>query len=57
MGTGLDDIFKKTDPIMRKNMSESMDWLNLILPEIVAKSASIENINIVKAYERTLSLI
>lgn len=53
----LADIFKKTDPIMRKNMSESMDWLNLILPEIVAKSASIENINIVKAYEKTLSLI
>jgi hypothetical protein len=51
------DIFRKTDPNMRKEMEDSMNWINLQLPEIVAKSTVIENIDIVRAYQSTLDLM
>ena len=51
------DIFRKTDPNMRKLMEEAMNWINLQLPEIVAKSTDIESIDIVRAYQSTLNLI
>ncbi len=51
------DIFRKTDPTMRKKMEDAMNWVNQQLPEIVAKSSVIENIDIVRAYQNTLDLI
>jgi hypothetical protein len=51
------DIFRETDPSMRKQMEDAMDWLNSQLPELVAKSTVIENIDIVKAYQSTLNLM
>ncbi len=51
------DIFRKTDPIMRKKMEDAMNWVNQHLPEIVAKSSLIENIDIVRAYQSTLDLM
>lgn len=51
------DIFRKTDPSMRKKMEDAMNWINLQLPEIVAKSSVIENIDIVRAFQSTLNLM
>ncbi|MCE7742453.1 MAG: hypothetical protein GOP50_08320 [Candidatus Heimdallarchaeota archaeon] len=51
------DIFRSTDPIMRKEMENAMNWVNQHLPEIVAKSSVVENIDIVRAYQSTLDLI
>jgi hypothetical protein len=51
------DIFRDTDPTMRKKMEEAMNWVNQHLPEIVAKSSVIENIDIVRAYQSTLDLM
>ena len=51
------DIFRKTDPNMRKKMEEAMNWVNTQLPELVAKSVDIENIDFVRAYQNTLNLI
>lgn len=51
------DIFRITDPSMRKKMEDAMNWINLQLPEIVAKSSVIENIDIVRAFQSTLNLI
>ncbi|MCE7746776.1 MAG: hypothetical protein GPJ51_00135 [Candidatus Heimdallarchaeota archaeon] len=51
------DIFRITDPSMRKKMEDAMNWINLQLPEIVAKSSVIENIDIVRAFQSTLNLM
>ena len=51
------DIFRNTDPTMRKQMEDAMNWVNQHLPEIVAKSSTIENIDIVRAYHSTLNLM
>ena len=51
------DIFRETDPSMRKQMEDAMNWLNSQLPELVAKSTDIENIDIVRAYQSTLDLM
>ncbi len=51
------DIFRNTDPTMRKEMEDAMNWVNQHLPEIVAKSSVIENIDIVRAYQSTLDLM
>ncbi|MFW9851507.1 MAG: hypothetical protein ACFFDS_01035 [Candidatus Thorarchaeota archaeon] len=51
------DIYRKTDPIMRKNMEDTMNWINAQLPELVAKATILENIDIVRAYQNTLALI
>ncbi|TFG11044.1 hypothetical protein EU534_00230 [Candidatus Heimdallarchaeota archaeon] len=51
------DMFRNTDPTIRKKMEDAMNWVNQHLPEIVAKSSVIENINIVKAYQSTLDLM
>ena len=51
------DIFRETDPSMRKQMEDAMNWLNSQLPELVAKSTVIENIDIVRAYQSTLDLM
>jgi glutaredoxin-related protein len=51
------DIFRETDPNMRKQMEDAMNWLNSQLPELVAKSTVIEGIDIVKAYQSTLDLM
>ena len=54
---GIVDIFRKTDPSMRKKMEDAMNWINSHLPEIVAKSSLVENVDIVRAYQNTLALI
>jgi len=51
------DTFRSTDPTMRKKMEDAMNWVNQHLPEIVAKSSLIENIDIVRAYQSTLDLL
>ena len=51
------DIFRKTDPSMRKKMEDAMNWINNHLPDIVAKSALVDNVDIVRAYQHTLALI
>ena len=51
------DIFRETDPNMRKQMEDAINWLNSQLPELVAKSTVIENIDIVRAYQSTLDLM
>ncbi|MHA1198530.1 MAG: hypothetical protein ACTSQF_04165 [Candidatus Heimdallarchaeaceae archaeon] len=51
------DIFRNSDPTMRKEMENAMNWVNQHLPEIVAKSSVIENIDIVRAYQSTLDLM
>ncbi|MHA1223625.1 MAG: hypothetical protein ACTSP3_10375 [Candidatus Heimdallarchaeaceae archaeon] len=51
------DIYRETDPVMRRNMEKAMEWIATQLPEIVAKSALIENIDIVRAYQSTLALM
>ena len=51
------DIFRNTDPTMRKKMEDAMNWVNQHLPEIVAKSSVIDNIDIVRAYQSTLDLM
>jgi hypothetical protein len=51
------DIFRETDPNMRKQMEDAMNWLNSQLPELVAKSTVIENIDIARAYQSTLDLM
>jgi len=51
------DIYRKTDPIMRKNMEDTMNWINSQLPDLVAKATILENIDIVRAYQNTLALI
>ena len=50
------DIYRKTDPIMRKNMEDTMNWINSQLPDLVAKATILENIDIVRAYQNTLAL-
>ncbi|MCG3225495.1 MAG: hypothetical protein H7645_01140 [Candidatus Heimdallarchaeota archaeon] len=51
------DVFRETDPNMRKQMEDAMNWLNSQLPELVAKSTVIENIDIVRAYQSILDLM
>ena len=51
------DIFRNTNPNMRKKMEDATNWINNHLPDIVAKSALVENVDIVKAYQNTLALI
>lgn len=51
------DIYRETDPNMRRQMEDTMGWVTAQLPEIVAKSAVVEDINFVKAYENALSLM
>jgi hypothetical protein len=51
------DIYRDTDPSMRKQMEEAMNWVNLQLPELVAKSTNIEGIDVVRAYQSSLALM
>ena len=51
------DIYRETDPNMRRKMEETMTWINSQLPDIVAKSTVIEDIDIVRAYQNTLALM
>ena len=51
------DIYRETNPNMRKKMEESMGWITANLPDIVAKSTMIEDIDIVRAYQSTLTLM
>ncbi|MBY9000943.1 MAG: hypothetical protein KGD64_08525 [Candidatus Heimdallarchaeota archaeon] len=51
------DIYRETDPNMRKKMEETMSWVSVNLPDIVAKSTMIEDIDIVRAYQNTLALM
>ena len=51
------DIYRETDPNMRRKMEETMSWVNNQLPEIVAKSTVVEDIDIVRAYQNTLALM
>ena len=38
-------------------MEEAINWTNEHLPDIVAKSTLVENVDIVRAYQSTLALI
>lgn len=51
------DIYRETDPDMRRKMEETMIWVNGQLPDIVAKSTVVEDIDIVRAYQNTLALM
>jgi len=51
------DIYRQTDPLMRKNLDDTIDWINGRLPEIVSKAANIDNIDIVRVYKKTLTLV
>ncbi len=53
----LADIFRNKDPNMRKRMEDAMNSIVEHLPEIVAKSSIIENIDIVRAYQSSLNLL
>ncbi|MHA1115186.1 MAG: hypothetical protein ACTSPJ_03345 [Candidatus Heimdallarchaeaceae archaeon] len=51
------DIFKKTDPEMRKNLEDTLNWITGQLPEIVAKSTTIETIDILRSYQKSFKFV
>ncbi|MHA1303467.1 MAG: hypothetical protein ACTSQE_00445 [Candidatus Heimdallarchaeaceae archaeon] len=51
------DIFKQTDPEMRKKLEDTLDWISNQLPELVAKSTTVEDINILNAYRSSFKLV
>ena len=51
------DIFKKTDPEMRKNLEDTLNWITSQLPEIVAKSTTVETIDILRSYQKSFKFV
>ena len=51
------NIYQNFDPQMRKNMETTMQWIDLNLPELVARYAEIEEIDVYRVYKNALSLI
>jgi len=51
------NIYQNFDPQMRKNMETAMQWIDINLPDLVARYADIEEIDVYTVYKNSLSLI
>ncbi len=50
------DIFIKTDPQMRRNLDEALNWTSKQLPELVAKATTVSDIDLLKTYDSAFRL-
>ena len=51
------DIYRVTDPAQRKKMEQTIQWINTHLPELIAKAAIVEELDVTKIYAPTLRLL
>ncbi len=53
----LSNILEKTDLSMKREYEDSLNWIQTQLPELLQKSTTIENIDIISVYKKAMQLV